>query len=167
MRRCVQAAQDFPRLVQHGHGLASGVGRSTFLRQGPSEANAHVGVVRVELEPLAEQGLGAIEVAAGEFRHRVVYAAAQGVGRSVGGIEMERGLHRALDGGQEEERTHHALGLPPAARVGAVPELRRGALRGQLDGALGDLPAAIIGLHLLLRCLRPHVAVHEADLREG
>src|SRR5207245_11473425 len=56
---------------------------------------------------------------------------------------------------------------PPAARVGAVPEPGGRALGSELDGALGGLTSAVVGLELLLRGSRANIAVHEAGLGES
>ena len=110
--------------------------------------------------------LGLDAVAAGESRHLQEEVAGEHVRPDRARVELEQDVHLLANRRQEKERAEDPLRLAPPSRVERVPEMGIVAPGRQLDRALSQLAAPVVGCELVVDGGRSNVANQELDIRE-
>src|SRR5207244_3582653 len=112
-------------LLEHGLELALRVGAASLLQEGAGEAEAHVGVVGVDLETLAKESLGAVEIAAREPGDLVVDGAPRAYAGAKDGSSSSAVCIASLTAGKRKSERSTPLVCPQ--RPALVPYQNRAA----------------------------------------
>jgi hypothetical protein len=92
-------------------------GDAAELEERLPQSDAHSGKLGILRQSRTEHFFSFLQVTSQGPRYFTQYLAGQGVYRGERGVEFQDDLDLLLHRRQEEERPHHALGLPPPGGV--------------------------------------------------